>query len=484
MIDSILDALGYVGDSLDKAGPRPLRGLLAGKPREALSFVPFSDEMGLTDPNDIRTGRHVTDNLGITDSHDKGWGAIGLGMMADALIDPVALGGTAMAGRAGLKSLMRDIHGPRRGFMNLAPFPGHSKQVNDAADWLGPMHNPVAGERTLMGGIGKRAIAVAGKQQDPRDLEYYHKLMGLDEPTKQRLFSELPEGSEMIAHGGEGIVFRSPEQGIIKIQPAKSTFNASGDHSYHMRTGQWPSTGRLDAPEMLRPIRSNQFGDMEKGLVAEHMHQVTPLFQQRANLDGNLSDILSTLPTGSSPEGYGMRRQIDSIKEIDNVLARHMSDRLTTNHGLTGDQLSPWDVTPSNLSLTPQGKLVIHDSGAVTGSNSSILPFPTPAQPSEEMIRSLMGMGSPHAVRDAMSQSLTAPSHSGIDIPTELLDRSSGMVHRDLLPKRQAAIKALEDYIRDHQHVIEQARGRQASTPNDILAAVLGGFTDVSSAAS
>ena len=104
MFDDIVNALNYVGSSLDKTGPRPLRGLLGGKPRELLSAVPFSDTMGLTDPKDIVSGRNLTDQWGVTDKHDQGWGAWGAGMAAEALLDPkLMLGGASL----GLKALSR-----------------------------------------------------------------------------------------------------------------------------------------------------------------------------------------------------------------------------------------------------------------------------------------------------------------------------------------------------------------------------------------
>ena len=104
MFDDIVNALNYVSSSLDKAGPRPLRGILGGKPRELLSAVPFSDTMGLTDPKDIVSGRNLTDNWGVTDKHDQGWGAWGAGMATEALLDPkLMLGGASL----GLKALSR-----------------------------------------------------------------------------------------------------------------------------------------------------------------------------------------------------------------------------------------------------------------------------------------------------------------------------------------------------------------------------------------
>jgi hypothetical protein len=105
MLNELLDAFNYGTSLIDKAGPRPLRGLLAGKPREALSFLPFSDTAGITDPRDIQTGRNVTDKWGLTNPTDPGWGAWGAGLAADVAIDPLALLGGAKLGLKGLGML-------------------------------------------------------------------------------------------------------------------------------------------------------------------------------------------------------------------------------------------------------------------------------------------------------------------------------------------------------------------------------------------
>ena len=101
MFDSLINAIGYVGDSLDKLGSRELRGALGGKPRELLSFVPFSDRLGITDPNDIQTGRDLLHKAGVMDRSKTGWGPAIAGMATEAALDPFTLlGGGKAAARA------------------------------------------------------------------------------------------------------------------------------------------------------------------------------------------------------------------------------------------------------------------------------------------------------------------------------------------------------------------------------------------------
>lgn len=97
--DTLGDALGYVGSSIDKPG-RAVRGLLAGKPREGMAALPFSDSLGLTDYHDNTTGRDLTNKWGMTRPDDKGWGAWGAGVGTELALDPLNLIPGGMLGHA------------------------------------------------------------------------------------------------------------------------------------------------------------------------------------------------------------------------------------------------------------------------------------------------------------------------------------------------------------------------------------------------
>lgn len=81
-----LSGLGYVGSSLGKAfGGRAIRGALGGNARELLSIIPFSDAMGITNPEEEVHGSQL---LGSTPDTPflsaQGLGGLGL----DILLDP------------------------------------------------------------------------------------------------------------------------------------------------------------------------------------------------------------------------------------------------------------------------------------------------------------------------------------------------------------------------------------------------------------
>lgn len=112
MFNELMDGLGYIGSSLDKLGSRELRGALGGKPRELLSFVPFSDRLGITDPNDIQTGRSLLHKAGVLDESRTGWGPALAGMATEAALDPFTLLG-------GGKAIARGIGSAARGAENV-----------------------------------------------------------------------------------------------------------------------------------------------------------------------------------------------------------------------------------------------------------------------------------------------------------------------------------------------------------------------------
>lgn len=97
-----VSGLQWLGETLDKPR-RALYGALAGS-REALNIIPFSDSMGLTDPNETITGRDALEAAGIlgknTDGLDLGDVA---GFLFELPTDPanwVSFGAKSAAGAA------------------------------------------------------------------------------------------------------------------------------------------------------------------------------------------------------------------------------------------------------------------------------------------------------------------------------------------------------------------------------------------------
>ena len=85
--------LELFSDILDTFGGRAIKGLLGGKPREMLSFLPFSDTLNipglgttLTDETERVTGEDLAKQLGLTSGNR--WGDLATGVGIDILTDP------------------------------------------------------------------------------------------------------------------------------------------------------------------------------------------------------------------------------------------------------------------------------------------------------------------------------------------------------------------------------------------------------------
>lgn len=103
--DVTMSGLGYIGDTLDKyTGSRALRGTLGGNPRELLSILPFSDDIGITNSADKTSGKDLlTKKWGWMKDDPDSWMDDIAGFGADVLLDPtnlIGIGELSAAGKA------------------------------------------------------------------------------------------------------------------------------------------------------------------------------------------------------------------------------------------------------------------------------------------------------------------------------------------------------------------------------------------------
>lgn len=103
----MLSGVQYLSQTLGKPA-RALFGTLAGKPSELLNLVPFSDTLGITDPNEAVGGRELGRQYGLFSQEDN-WGNFLGGLALDVALDPLnfirgPLGALTKAGEAAAKS--------------------------------------------------------------------------------------------------------------------------------------------------------------------------------------------------------------------------------------------------------------------------------------------------------------------------------------------------------------------------------------------
>jgi hypothetical protein len=169
-----LGLLQYVGETLDKPG-RATRGLLTGNYGELANLIPFSDAMGLTNPEQSVSGRDMLEKWGALGPNEVGVLDRGdvAGLAAEMAFDPTAflsLGGKALttAGKAA-KAAGVPLKGAARYGRLGASLTGAAPEALDAATHaasksgttLGALH----GEQ--MGGLFGLGIPFTGKTWVP-----------------------------------------------------------------------------------------------------------------------------------------------------------------------------------------------------------------------------------------------------------------------------------------------------------------------------
>lgn len=175
MIDSLLSALGYAGEAIDKPG-RAVRGLLSGRPDEAAAIIPFSDSLGLTDKSRSASGKDLLNALGV-DVGD-GLGGDVAGFAAEVATDPLMLLGAGAGARLG----------------------GAAERAAVAA---GPRYGTTANDlRKMLAG------SLTGDMVES-------KILG--SPNPKRLLSEINPESKLIGNGVEALAFKEPNGTITRI---------------------------------------------------------------------------------------------------------------------------------------------------------------------------------------------------------------------------------------------------------------------------
>lgn len=96
LMEGGLGGLSYVGKILDKTfGGRAVRGVLGGNTGEALSVLPLSDTLGLTNESDTVHGQQLLQHLGLTDNSDD-WLNTAAGIGTEIALDPATWVGAAV----------------------------------------------------------------------------------------------------------------------------------------------------------------------------------------------------------------------------------------------------------------------------------------------------------------------------------------------------------------------------------------------------
>ena len=174
-MDELMSALGYLGDLADKPG-RAVRGLLAGRGREAMAALPFSDTAGLTDPADRVSGADLLASAGLQTGNELADALLGFG--AEAALDPTTYLGAGLGARLGAKA---------------------GRSLERAAVARGPGYTGGAAHLAELAGNGAKDFADDIKMFAPGAL------------------SEVPPASQFLGKGQQAVAFRTPTGDVVRL---------------------------------------------------------------------------------------------------------------------------------------------------------------------------------------------------------------------------------------------------------------------------
>lgn len=462
-MQELLDALGYVGGSLDKLGPRPLRGLLAGRPRELQSIIPFSDAAGWTDPKEAASGRDVLNKWGLTDPKDESLGAHGAGILAEMALDPLGLAlggyGAYKAARGLGKGITAGARAnvaaqrarPGAGFMGAHIYGGEPR-IENAADFVGPRFPPEHGEHIVQEAIRGNSLLKPLRRS----------LTDMPIEEQARAYAEIPPGSKPLGSGVEAQALRTPYNSVIRISPRESYLMSNPETFESL--GYMPAQGRPRIPEVLKPYRSAEFGEPHTGVRVEHLPLVSPLEDQTQSLRNQIEHVQARgawYEPGRYEELLGAKEALGNTREIDKRLAAQLRWNIEQKY----PWLIPEDVRPGNVSLIGRDRMTVHDPGIVARQDmvsrlspeqAALLGYPSATQPDEELIREMLLRNSPGQVRTALKR-MAGQGAQGQGILPEVVSVSNQMIH-DPLGRRQQHIEQLRNFFAKYANFLTGAQ--------------------------
>lgn len=302
-MSALLDALGWLGSSLDKPGAA-VRGLLAGRPAQLANLIPFSDTMGITDPEARTRG---TDLLGL--DRDSLGGMLG-GMGVEIATDPLNwLGGWGLYRLAAVRAQQRMMAGlpqeaatltravdeggrPLRVFHGTeAPFHTFRAPSPSAGDPLGVFFSASPEMASnYAGSAGKEGSRVVSAYLDARQPLDVYPGVNFDRPVPPGLAEQLIGAVE--AHQGAGAA-----QSLREFQAGKRIFRNPLEDVY--------SSFRSDAADPNRILRELGYDSVRHADVYTTVGSRTVPVEDWAVLDPSrvYAPWLASGPPALTPRG-------------------------------------------------------------------------------------------------------------------------------------------------------------------------------------
>lgn len=321
-MSGIMDALGYASDALDKPG-RAVRGLLAGKGREGLAAIPFSDSLGITDAKQRTSGRDLTDALGVTDKGDQSFGSHALGFGAEMLTDPLNLIAGAGAYKAA-PTIARGLKGAAGAISGLDAIPAIGRGVKGL--WRGGKAAAQSGD----------TLADALRAGVPSEIA-----------AKSNPFAGLPEPSDLAkqkaaGNPAPGEAIKADAQAAASAAPRiefPSVIKGAGGIVKPQGSGQpkirFDSSDRAVADELMQHRQYQSMPWYRQAQIAGKENiPVRPLFANGwASVNGSNKGL---------QDGETLAHYLPRLREIEMNMGfkNKFGDPIWTNNGAMGEHMA------------------------------------------------------------------------------------------------------------------------------------------------
>jgi hypothetical protein len=325
-VSDFLDAIDYGMSSIDKPF-RAARGALAGKPREMLAAVPFSDSLGLTDPSQNTSGLEIARKWGIARPEDSLADSI-LGAGVEQAVDPfhLATGAAAIFGAGRMSKAARAVMGKKASAMvSVMPYVDDAEFLSHMNDTSTPI------------GKFKRLADTAGVKFG----------LGDDVERVENAALELGRGDNNLASAYAGFYPSDNEVRINRFRPDIWTGDTEAADMIEAITGrrdraskEWFSTDmptplHAGTHEIGHALHFDKLGGRFRlGVLNDDalLDRLAKVDGRSTEFDNRVAEIMNASPKGDKPNPQSVRDGIMSgwwnaliAPQIDRGLSRYGS---------------------------------------------------------------------------------------------------------------------------------------------------------------
>lgn len=277
--DKVVGMLQYTAETLDKPGSA-LRGLLAGQPEQLLNLIPFSDTMGITNPEERVYGRDLLEKMGFASPNQEGlfnspgdFAADVGGFALDVALDPlwlVNLWGKSLT-KAGLEAT-------KAGSGALKAMAGKTLDATEVLDYVkqGPKVRMGSTPAAMIEELAKEQRTLGSLRVPFAEAPFYSTNFGLAPETAAKLVGALHYGRFSPVPWARNIL--SPIVGGVSPKSFEAMQATSKEFDEAVQQGKaWAKPGSMSYAQYQQDIAAAELHNL-----TGRIRDVTPVIQRES----------------------------------------------------------------------------------------------------------------------------------------------------------------------------------------------------------